>query len=497
MSWRTNLHGWRLTLLLTLAALCTACATVVAAVPVAQQTARPMQPISRPTAAATAYNACAVPHDVPTTRHIVSADIDYASRRVLVSQRVHYVNRTDAELTGIVMNVEPIHWPGVFVLNALTQDEVTLAHDWDGKQLKIDLPEQLYPGCETYLALGFSLAMPAVGEGVYARKGYFGYTARQLNLGHWLPTVAVFDDGNWVSNQFFLIGEQEVLDPADWQVTVNLVGETDDVQVIGPGVVMALGASRWRFDHRDARDFTLSLSQRFSMDHRETPSGVVVELYTFTESEANGAAFTAMDVAASSLTLFSGLFGEYGHPRLVLVEGDFPDGMEFSGLAFIGSHWFQSYPNTPASYLVLITVHEVAHQWWYGSVGNDSARHPWLDESLSTYSEYIFLEAYFPNLREWWWRFRVDPFSPVGDVGSQVYQFNTSRDYINAIYLNGVRMLHAVRSDLGTDAFYQFLADYAEAGRGQLMSPDRFWSQLSDEQRASTEATRRLYFSNP
>ena len=32
-------------------------------------------------------------------------------------------------------------------------------------------------------------------------------------------------------------------------------------------------------------------------------------------------------------------------------------------------------------------VHEVAHQWFYGLVGNDQFRDPWLDEGFATYGQ--------------------------------------------------------------------------------------------------------------
>ena len=31
--------------------------------------------------------------------------------------------------------------------------------------------------------------------------------------------------------------------------------------------------------------------------------------------------------------------------------------------------------------------HEVAHEWFYGLVGNDQGRDPWLDEAFATYAE--------------------------------------------------------------------------------------------------------------
>jgi aminopeptidase N len=48
-------------------------------------------------------------------------------------------------------------------------------------------------------------------------------------------------------------------------------------------------------------------------------------------------------------------------------------GMEYPELVF-------AYPSEVA------VVHEIAHQWWYGLVGDDQYHEPWLDESFATYS---------------------------------------------------------------------------------------------------------------
>lgn len=146
---------------------------------------------------------------------------------------------------------------------------------------------------------------------------------------------------------------------------------------------------------------------------------------------------------------------------------------------------------------MLITVHEVAHQWWYGRVGNDSAVDPWLDEALSTYAEFIYVEEFYPSLRDWWWRFRVDSFAPDGFVDSTIYQFDNVRSYINAVYLRGVRMMDDLRTDLGTEPFFDLLFAYAEAGDGQVASPELFWSLMTPEQLQQTQVTRETYFYNP
>ena len=42
-----------------------------------------------------------------------------------------------------------------------------------------------------------------------------------------------------------------------------------------------------------------------------------------------------------------------------------------------------------------LIAHEVGHQWFYSTVGNDQLDEPWLDESLTQYVTYLyFLDTY-------------------------------------------------------------------------------------------------------
>jgi aminopeptidase N len=111
---------------------------------------------------------------------------------------------------------------------------------------------------------------------------------------------------------------------------------------------------------------------------------------------------------------------------------------------------------------VTIGVHEIAHQWWFGLVGNDQALEPWLDEALALYSERIFYEfTRASSGLDWWWEFRVDFFKPGGYVDMTIYEGGTFRSYTNAVYLNGARFMEALRTRMGDEAFYRFLKEYA------------------------------------
>jgi hypothetical protein len=481
-------------------------------VPVAQTTPvptadRPVQPVQAadddvpvlPTAAET----CTAPRERP--HHTIRADIDYAAHTVDVQQTVIVPNHDTVALDSIVFDVWSSRYPGVFTLNTISSGgESGASYELSAPRLVVALPQALLPGCSTQIGLAFRLQVPAGGRGFSGHTGYFGWTDRQLNLGHWLPVIAHRAANDWITHDPTALGEQVVADLADWDVTLRFANAPGSLKIAAPGTLTQEADGVWHVTHDRSRDVALSFSDMFSVRVAQSSSGALVEVYTLGDTlleTARGrvsAADHSLDMAVRSLARFSELFGSYTRERLVVVEGDFPDGMEFSGLIFVGTRWYERWNGTPRSYLTIITIHEVAHQWWYANVGSDQALTPWLDEALATYSEYLFYEDQFPELRSWWWEFRVNSFVPVDDiagglVGQSVYQFTDLRSYINAVYLRGAQMLHRLRQGLGDEAFFVWLQSYARSGEGKVMTPDAFWGLLNPGQQQQTAATRRLY----
>jgi Peptidase family M1 domain len=440
------------------------------------------------------------------TRHTVVANLNYAERALVARQNIRYANTADEALSEIVLIVEANQWSGAFTLETVRfgRDSLEVAYELTGRRLTVELPQPLEPECALTLDLVFQLNVPVIGQGMNAFKGFLGHSERQLNLGNWLPVVAPRINGRWIMEEAVLVGEQTVMQAADWDVIVNVSGASDQLQIAGPGDMTHVSPRTWQFILPHSRDFTLSLSEEFQVISQQTANGVQVDVYTFADAQVTtesgsiiNSADYALKTAATALAMFSDLYVAYPYPRMVIVQGDFPDGMEFTGLVFVSGDWFRRFVGSPASYLMLITVHEIAHQWWYADVGNNQAQNPWLDEALATYSEYVFIEEYYPDLRDWWWEFRVNAYTPKGFVDSNVYQFASIREYINAIYLLGARMMNDLRDDLGTDAFFDLLRRYAEAGAGQIVTPDLFWSLLTPDQLEATEATRQKYLRQP
>ncbi|NLO89960.1 MAG: M1 family metallopeptidase [Clostridia bacterium] len=89
--------------------------------------------------------------------------------------------------------------------------------------------------------------------------------------------------------------------------------------------------------------------------------------------------------ALDSFKTFQKWFGDYPYPSLALVDVPLKSfrGMEYGGVLFFSTL------NPPDIFTV---VHEMAHQWWYGLVGNDQEEEPWIDEGLANYSALLYIE---------------------------------------------------------------------------------------------------------
>ena len=435
----------------------------------------------------------AIPH------YTIETVVNYATHAVDAIQTIDFTNTHETQLDTLVLYIPANKQPGLFQLKHLIISghgparQATL----EGVRLNIPLPEPLAPGCSLTLRLAFALTVPPIGNPYFPRQGYLGYSEAQFNLALWTPVVAHYHEGNWLTPPIINIGEQTVIPAADYHVQLYVRNAPDSLTVVGPGEMKQQG-NHWEFTLTQARDLVITMSPQYHSLITTTRDGVKVELYSLDDAQDEDGADhdpsrQALETAAQALELYTGLYGPYPYDRLVVVESAFPDGMEFSGLVYVGSEWFRSYTGNPASYLTLITAHEVAHQWWYLQVGNDQSREPWLDEALCIYNEYVFLQENYPDLAQWWWNFRIDSFSPDGHVDANVYEFDTLRGYINAVYLQGARLMHAIRQEIGTEEFFNWLQAYTTTQRGQIATAADLWAALPTDALQATAEIRARY----
>jgi aminopeptidase N len=271
-------------------------------------------------------------------------------------------------------------------------------------------------------------------------------------------------------------GEHQVYAAADYSVEIALTEPVDGL-VLAASAPPAREGELYTYLLEDARNFVWSASQMYQVLTATVGETLVASYFFAYDLEAGT---MALQNTADALALYSETFGPYPHASLSVVEADFLDGMEYSGLYFLSRGFYNLYDGTARGYLTAIAAHETAHQWWYGLVGNDQALEPWLDEAMCTYSERLFYEHIYPESLDWWWDFRVNYYQPVGWVDSSIYDYGGFRPYRDAVYLRGAIFLEELRILVGEEAFFAFLRDYAYRRAGQIATTLDFFAILGE-----------------
>ncbi|MBK5106583.1 MAG: M1 family metallopeptidase [Anaerolineales bacterium] len=428
----------------------------------------------------------------PLSRYTISAVLDYDAHKLQVEQIVRYINSTDTELSEILLLVEPNRYPGGFSLDSFSWQtgEQILAYSLNDNELLLPLPVPLLPGETLEIHFAYTLILPN-------QNAPYGYTDRQTNLGDWYPYVPPYLPGEgWLVRPDAFLGEHLAYDMAEFEVEIQLAAA---FSVDGGELIIAASSSTefedgvYHYRHAPARNFAWTVSDIYLQ--QETMAGdVLVKAYSFPFHPQADA--PALEDTAKAVTIFGDIFEPYPHKTLSVVEADFLDGMEYDGLVFLSHAFYDYYTGDPQSNLTIIAAHEVAHQWWYGLVGNDQALEPWLDEALSTISEVLFYEQAYPDLVAWWWDNRIYFHSPQGWVDSTIYEPEGFYPYRDAVYLRGALFLGELRELLGEDGFQEFLREYLSLFRYRQVDGDDFFNLLSQHTSADISQLVSEYFAN-
>lgn len=156
-----------------------------------------------------------------------------------------------------------------------------------------------------------------------------------------------------------------------------------------------------------------------------------------------------LSAAVNALTKLEARLGAYPWPVLRIVQSAGGLGMEGPGVVWIPA-------GVAPGNLRYLVMHEVAHQWFYGLVGNDQAREPFADEAVTD-----MVARYLTGTR------RASRCT-TGALDRSIYAYS-SACYYERIYIQGGNLLDNARKTMGTTAFFTALRRYLADHRWELV----------------------------
>jgi len=403
------------------------------------------------------------------TRYWIEVSVDYdpqgLAARLEGLARIRFTNPLEVALRDIVLML----WPNdlqyqatmtagpVLIDGYLVQPVVEL----DGIALRIRMPRALSTGKTLDISLPFSIE---VGQIHRITPQRFGIAEGVLIAPTFYPLVPRLVDGEWQAEAAPMGGDTTNSDIAFYHVEITAPA---GLTIVASGTEIAReqdqdGNQRVVYVTGPMRDFAFALG---SLETKSRKVGDVV-LHAWVLPEHIDDLGKVLDAAAVQVGLLSELIGPYPYVELDLVDapGAF-GGIEYPGLVFIGT--------LGTAGVVRPTVHEVAHQWFYGLIGGDQLHEPWLDEAAATYSEVLYYEhtagagqatGYLTDLRA---LLRGHPDSTL-PIGLSVGDYASPGDYGLFVYYKGALFFDALRRELGDKVFFEFLQVYYQQYRYQF-----------------------------
>ena len=465
------------------------------------QTAKTPEPTPEPNTLAVNENAD------KASNFTLEITLDAEKHSLSVNQKIDYLNPSEDALSQIYFNVIPDAFKkdggGTSVKSIKIAGEQTSMKNVKGTVYSADIPKPVKKGKRTEIELVYEVNIPNI-------VNRFGYQETYFNLGNFIITPAVYEKDGYVSQPYVDLGDAFYTDIANYDVKINV---PEGYKTAATGEKGEDGA----YHAKNVRDFAFCASDKYETLETDA-NGVKVTAYFGSELELT--AKRVIDVAKKSLILLSEKFGQYPYKTLDVVMNGLTsgvNGMEYPALIMIAPEVplevfadegmdYETDQNAVPSVLSLddSVCHEVAHQWFYGIVGNNQVTEAWLDEGFARFCEFIYESAYPPHLTEeneyFLKKSRLKNIaeSVMGDgdddtqdskddrpkLTKSLYYWNENDPMsYSDIYEYGSTLIYSIYNKMGEEEFFKAAREYVNTFKYGFVTTEDFkgfWSKKAD-----------------
>ena len=368
---------------------------------------------------------------------------------------------------------------GDILINEVKVDNENINYYFEGEDsdiLVVKLPEKSQQNKSNNIFISFNVKLPNINH-------RFGYGENVCNVGNFYPILCVYENGEFSVEPYSQNGDPFYSDMSNYYVEITY---PSNFVLASTGNILknediALNRTSY-ITAQNVRDFAFCISQNFKVA-TDTVDKTQINYFYYNDQNPE----TSLKTCTDALKTFNKLFGKYPYKQLSVCETNFVyGGMEYPNLVYISDDIanYEDYINT--------IVHEIAHQWWYGLVGNNEFEYGWLDEGLTEYSTVLFYEnnPEYNITRESVVKTSLNSYLLFEQVYSDVFgnvdstmnrklnEYNTEPEYVYIAYVKGLLMMNDIRDLIGYDNFVKSLKYYFKNYSGKNATPEDFISSF-------------------
>jgi hypothetical protein len=377
---------------------------------------------------------------------------------------------------------------GYLRVNGLTQNGLPVFYDVQGTVLQAKLAQPILPGEKATFELQFIGQVPVqIRRSGRNNKEEIDYTMTQ-----WYPKMAAYDRQGWHPDQYVgreFYGEFGTFDvkitlPANYVVGGTGVLQNPEVEnpeaLKGKKKISQTAKKTWHFVAENVHDFAWAADPDFVHEQFTLPSGTQIHLYYNPKTARVENWQKSRPDIEKFFAFMAEKFGPYAYPQFSLIQGG-DGGMEYPMCTMmLGSG--KSYKG-----FFGLFVHEAAHNWFYGMLGSNEQRYPWMDEGFTSFAEeeamnFIFKEGKYNAHLSGFGNYKMaDSLGILEPLATPADYFERNMLYSLSAYSRGELFLMQLQYIVGEDASWRSMQKFYTLWHFKHPTPEDFLKVVEDE----------------
>ena len=291
-----------------------------------------------------------------------------------------------------------------------------------GKEVAwFNLPSPLLPGDSIVISTPFQVKVP------YGEISRLGHLDDSYQITQWYPKPAVYDKNGWNVMPYLSMGEfyseygqfdVAITLPKKYKLaaTGNLIGTS-----------IQENSRTESYSINNVHDFAWFADTSWIEETSSVilpNSGRKVKTYMKYRPEDSAVYRNSVQFVDSALYYYSLWVGDYPYDVCGAVDGGLTAGagMEYPTITVLGGSENRAFHEE-------VTVHEVGHNWFYGILGSNERKNPWMDEGINSYYERRYYEEVKPkmNFYDFFPVLKLLKYNPINQTEFHQYSY----DYVN------------------------------------------------------------------
>lgn len=357
----------------------------------------------------------------------------------------------------------------------------------------IVLPEPIKPGETKRFNIKFELKVPFL----YTR---FGKSGNHTIFAYWYPQISCYDNEGWHIDGYRLEGEfynefgdyhVEIDIPSKYVLfgTGEMIGDEKYIsnieKIIKGESIDTSGRYTAILEASNVHNFTWIIDKNVIVKKNNVDD---INIYTVFDKSDKKKWEDMPDKVVRIVRTFNEWIGKYPYRNLIVVSSPiFFGGMEYPNMVSIG-RYTGKLPFIGNLMLEEVIAHEVAHQWFYGILGNNEMDYSFLDESFASFFENKYMKTFYPDTIR---KYKYYHNSRNNKMGLYVFENSKEREpiigkkpyemkkYYLLAYSKGSTILEYLNETMGEERFNMFIREYFELCKFAHPSPNDFLMILS------------------